>query len=174
MPELSDVLKHMSPDVQALNVDLLTHRTSPVRGRTAAHKALLVAETRVLDMWLPMPPSANVYWRHVGDKVLLSSTARKYRATVHGLAAAQGVVPLTGQVTVTLNYFALNMKSDVDNRIKQLIDALRKVAYGDDKLVRRIVAERVTGAEDRGEPRVYVIVQPYVARVETALWRESD
>lgn len=88
-----------------------------------------------LLLTLPVPPSANTYWRHVGHRVLLSADARAYRHTVAQSCLIQRVRPLTGDITVSIVWYRARKSGDPDNRIKQLLDALRGHAYGDDAQV---------------------------------------
>lgn len=112
---------------------------------------------------LPLPPSANAYWRSIVVKgqvrVLLSAEARKYkeRAAIFALTQRmekheQGEVAVAGTV-----YFA-RRGCDLDNRIKPLLDALKGIAWTDDRQVARLVFER---SLDPKNPRVELYVKHY-------------
>lgn len=95
---------------------------------------------------LPFPPSANRYWRVFRGRAVKSPEARQYQANVRALAT--GHRPLTGRVSVELRFIRPARRGDLDNRLKVLLDALKGVAYLDDKQVTRILAEQVDGTPD--------------------------
>jgi len=105
---------------------------------------------------LPMPPSANRYWRTYNARrsPVRSVEAREYLRTVGTLLAAWR--PLAGRVAVSLVVSGLRANADLDNRIKILLDALTGHAWGDDAQVWSIRAERAEGA-----PGVEVEVTPW-------------
>lgn len=109
-----------------------------------------------MKLTLPYPPTANTYWRHVGRKVLLSAEARAYRTEVAWKAKLAGVRPLSGPVVVALDVYRPRRIGDLDNRIKQLLDALRDIAFEDDDQVVDIHARRF---DDKANPRVEVTVE---------------
>lgn len=101
---------------------------------------------RVIRLILPEPPSSNRYWRHVvirgQARVLLSTAARQYRAEVAGLVARDRIRPLNGPVAVTVTWDRSRRAGDLDNRMKQLWDALKGLAFGDDADIIEIHAYR--------------------------------
>ncbi|MGN6314625.1 MAG: RusA family crossover junction endodeoxyribonuclease [Rhodanobacteraceae bacterium] len=132
---------------------------------------------------LPYPVSSNRYWRpvNIGKHITIVPTkeAKAYKAEVAWRAKAAGVQPVTGRVALTVRMYpqrpqdwakraARNPDSwdddvrsiDLDNALKVLLDALKGVAFDDDKWVRRIDAER---CEPDGEARVEVTVTPIVS-----------
>lgn len=110
---------------------------------------------------LPMPPSANDYWRFVNGRVLVSSDARQYKETAGWLAKSAGLhEPMTGEVSVTLHVYRRQRSGDLDNRIKVLLDSLRGVVYRDDSQVVEIHAYR---HEDKLNPRVEIAIEEYLA-----------
>lgn len=100
---------------------------------------------------LPIPPTANQYYRHVGGRVLISRDGRLYREALKDLVTAKraserhlpagaGTVPqqpLTGRVAIVLDIFPSNLRRwDLDNRWKGLLDALTKAkVWKDDSQV---------------------------------------
>lgn len=112
-----------------------------------------------ITLTLPSPPSANRYWRHVGARVLLSADARAYRETVATLALVARVHPLPEgvQCAVTLRWYRERRSGDLDNRIKQVLDALRGVAYQDDSQVVELHAYR---EDDARFPRLHLVITP--------------
>lgn len=90
---------------------------------------------------LPVVTSANRQWR-VGK-------GRAYKAkgaATDTKAAAllfRHVVPLTGELSVSITWHRSQKSGDVDNRIKGTLDLLRGIAYRDDASVARVSCERV-------------------------------
>lgn len=95
---------------------------------------------------LPMPPSANRYWRTYNARrsPVRSVEAREYLRTVGHLLASWR--PLSGRVAVSLVVSGLRANADLDNRIKILLDALTGHAWGDDAQVWSIRVERAEGS----------------------------
>lgn len=131
---------------------------------------------------LPWPVSANRYWRsfvpqgHRRAIVTLSDEAKAYKAQVGWMARAAGLRIITGRVQVDCRLYPArpmdaekrmrkhgdawddDVRSiDLDNALKVTIDALKGIAYEDDKQVWRINAERM---EPTGEARMVVSVTP--------------
>lgn len=132
---------------------------------------------------LPYPISANRYWRsfvprgHQRAIVTLSDEAKSYKAEVAWTAKAAGIrTPLAGRVAVALQLYPkrpqdwakraarapLNWDDDVqcidlDNARKVLYDALKGIAFEDDRWIRRDSGERM---EPDGEARVVVTITP--------------
>lgn len=133
---------------------------------------------------LPYPISANRYWRSYVPKgwnralVVPSDEARQYKADVHWLAKKAGVMkPMAGPVEVTLELYPHRPQDwakrakvdplwwdmtvqciDLDNARKVLWDALKGVAFVDDKWIRKDPGEIMV---PDGEARVVVTVAPY-------------
>ena len=136
-----------------------------------------------VTLTLPYPISTNRYYRTFMPKgfkapvTTLSKEARLYKAMVRVMAQEAGVeAPMPGRVEVAYTLYpqrpqdyAKRMRSDplgwddtvqcidLDNAQKVLMDSLKGVVFGDDRWVRRIVAER---AEPDGEARLVVTVTP--------------
>ena len=117
-----------------------------------------------LNLTLPLPPSANTYYRNVGGRMLISKAGRDYKLLVRHQAALQNVgdpVPVPTLVSLrALVFFPKRpgpTSGDLDNRLKPLKDALANgVAYDNDYQVVRIYMERHTDAKN---PRVEVCVE---------------
>lgn len=133
-----------------------------------------------ITLTLPPPVSANRYWRSVVPKghrraiVTLSDEAKAYKQHVAWLAKAAGTKPIHGRVALTLHLYPQRPQDaarrirkspfdwddtvrciDLDNALKVTLDALKGVAFSDDKFVHRIIAERF---EPDGEARAVVTV----------------
>jgi crossover junction endodeoxyribonuclease RusA len=102
---------------------------------------------------LPYPVSANKYWRsgilRGRVTVYVSAEAKSYRTQVAWIAAA-AKTKVTGKlVSVDVILYPKARKCgeasavlmDLDNALKITIDALKGVAYIDDKQVRKISAQ---------------------------------
>ena len=114
-----------------------------------------------MKITLPLPPSANAYWRHVGSRVLLSKSAREYRAACEFASAVQWKgVPLAGRVRIHADVFFGDLRGDLDNRAKQLLDGIRGRVYEDDKQVWDL---RLVRHLDRDNPRVELTVEEIAA-----------
>ena len=133
---------------------------------------------------LPYPISANRYWRHavVGGNAVtfVSKEAKDYKRKVRIAAHEHGwrrpmmfrvglVVALHPRRPLDwekrsardpMNWDDTAQCLDLDNALKLLIDALKGVAYKDDKQVWRIAAER--REPDELGARVVVDVEPIV------------
>jgi crossover junction endodeoxyribonuclease RusA len=116
----------------------------------------------VIHLVLPVPPSANTYWRSVpGKGVLISKTGRQYKETVRGIAFRERVSMYAQHVKLELSmvvHFGDNRRRDLDNICKAAGDSLKLLAYVDDSQIDRLVVER--GSIDRGNPRIEVTVTP--------------
>lgn len=104
---------------------------------------------------LPVPPSANHYWRNYGGRVVVSNEAREYKGRAGWLAKAAGCYALGGPVGVLLHVHRARRAGDLDNYVKVLLDALRSVAFEDDSQVVELHAYR---GDDATDPRVEVRV----------------
>lgn len=107
-----------------------------------------------MKLTLPYPPTGNLYWRHFRGRVVVSSQARKYREMVRLLGSR--IEPLKGAVEVSVDVHRPRRIGDLDNALKVLLDALRGIAYVDDKQVVAIHARRY---DDKQDPRAEVTVE---------------
>jgi crossover junction endodeoxyribonuclease RusA len=112
-----------------------------------------------LTVTLPVPPSANRYWRTVNGHPVKSREARKYRALVDcallRLPSHQEYDERL-RLAVTVRWFRALKSGDLDNRLKVLLDALSGSAYHDDKQIVELHAYRY---EDKARPRVEVTIE---------------
>ena len=136
-----------------------------------------------IQLVLPYPISANRYWRTFMPKgfkapvTTLSKEAREYKASVGWMAKAAGIrQPIAGRVQVDIKLYPARPQDwvkrarenpetwddtvqciDLDNARKVLYDALKGIAFDDDKFVRKDSGERM---EPDGEARVVVTITP--------------
>jgi len=100
----------------------------------------------VVSLILSWPPSTNRYWRHVGNRTLISRAGREYKAAVRGAAIEQLGVPvpkLAGPVAVRVDLYPPDRRRrDIDNHAgKALLDAIADAGLlGDDSQVRELHA----------------------------------
>ena len=123
----------------------------------------------MIEIRLPWPISANRYWRsfvprgHKRAIVVISEEAKAYKAQVWHMAKNASIhVPAEGRVQVDCQLFPAlpvdaekRMKKfgdrwsdsvrsiDLDNALKVTIDALKGIAYRDDKQVWKLSAQRM-------------------------------
>lgn len=97
---------------------------------------------------LPFPPSANRYWRHARGRTYLAKEALAYRDTVRLCCLEQGVALLmiAKALIVTIELSPPNhRKWDIDNRIKQLLDALAYAGvYCEDEQIVKLTALKLS------------------------------
>lgn len=110
---------------------------------------------------LPWPPSANRYWRHNYGRTHLSREATAYRVAVRVLVRAYGArnrIAGDARVGVELVLHAPDLRRiDIDNRQKQLLDALQHAGvYDDDGQVDDLRVLR--GDIDRVRPRCVAMI----------------
>jgi crossover junction endodeoxyribonuclease RusA len=112
---------------------------------------VVMSEAEHVILTLPIPPSANRYWRHVGHKVLVSQEAKEYKQIV-GLFASE-IEPLKKGVNAAVSFsvYRPRKSGDLDNYTKVMLDALKGVLYDDDEQVIEIHAKRF---DDKENPRV--------------------
>lgn len=106
---------------------------------------------------LPLPPSANRYWRSYARKgkgggfhaqVVRSPEADAYKFEVMSVVDRS---PTSEPVSITMRVYNKNKTRDLDNNIKVLLDALKGLLYDDDVQVVEIHAYKDI---DHANPRV--------------------
>jgi crossover junction endodeoxyribonuclease RusA len=110
---------------------------------------------------LPYPPTANTYWRLCHGRIVKSKEARHYQGAVQMLARAQmtraGYAPFgDAEIAISLHFRRPHRRGDLDNSLKVLLDALKGVAFDDDRQVASITATR---GLDAANPGVVVTVE---------------
>lgn len=108
--------------------------------------------TEPIIFTLPMPPSANRYWRRgANGTTYVSDEAQEYKDAVYYQLIRQR--PVDGDMKITMRIYRARKSGDLDNRIKIVLDALNGIIYHDDKQIVEIHAYR---HDDAKRPRVEV------------------
>jgi crossover junction endodeoxyribonuclease RusA len=107
----------------------------------------------MISFTLPLPPSANRYWRRAGKHLYISQEARAYKRDAAITARLASVKPLDGNLAVSLRIYRQRKAGDLDNKIKVCLDALNGIAYHDDNQIVEIHAYRY---DDKANPRVEI------------------
>ena len=99
----------------------------------------------MISLRLPLPPSSNRYWRVARGRVYTSKDALDYRDMVAGAMMVAGSAKMDGQLAICIEFAQTDRRRwDLDNRIKQLLDALQKAgAYDDDGQIVQIQATKL-------------------------------
>ena len=86
---------------------------------------------------LPLPPSLNRYYRHVGSKVLISKGGRLYRKAVEEIVRCSGFGSYSGRIRVDMTFHPPDRRRrDLDNTLKASLDALQHAGvYEDDSQI---------------------------------------
>ena len=111
----------------------------------------------IIRLTMPSPPTTNTIWRRGKGRTYLAPKARDYRGAGR-LAYAEAVGTLkiafpADAVAVTLRWFRPAKRGDLDNTLKATLDALRGVAYTDDKQITELHCFRY---DDAHRPRMEV------------------
>lgn len=113
-----------------------------------------------VEITLPLPPSANRYWRHSRGITHLSSEARAYRRMVAKTFMAIPLKdrrgPLSGPVRLTLRVYRARKAGDLVNFEKVLSDSLQGLAFRNDS---QIAEAHLYRFDDKLRPRVEVLVE---------------
>src|SRR6056297_3846632 len=98
----------------------------------------------MFKLQLPFPPSVNTYWRHVGNRVLVSKKGRQYQTTVSSLLHRKDIKTHDGDLVVDIRLIPPDRRRrDVDNSLKALLDAMQfGGAYHDDAQIVRLTVEK--------------------------------
>ena len=126
---------------------------------------------RVVALELPIPPSANRWWRKWRNRMVKSTEALEYQAMVQ-LRLVQVGVPFRQptHVSLRLAWYRARRSGDLDKRLGVLLDALQGVVYESDAQITHLEAWRVDG--DR--PRIELIVQEASRETFRILAPEAD
>jgi crossover junction endodeoxyribonuclease RusA len=128
-----------------------------------------------IELRLPMPPSANHYWRmfvlQKTPRMIISAEGRAYREAVF-FATRKEFNKATGPLRVTIQIcYGTRRKIDLDNRLKSLLDALTHAGvYEDDSQIDFLSVERGPVSPPDGYCDVVVesVASDFVPFVKTA------
>lgn len=96
----------------------------------------------LVSLRLPLPPSANRYWRSApGRGLVRSKEADLYIEQIAVFCRIQGIRPIRGKYRITITAYGLRADADLGNVEKILSDALEGHAFLNDRDARRIVLE---------------------------------
>lgn len=138
----------------------------------------------MIRLILPYPISANRYWQSFVPRgatraiVHPSTEAKQYRKQIAAIAGALGInKPITGRIAIHVQLYPhrpLDFKVrqrklgatwddsvqciDLDNANKVLLDALKGIAFEDDRWVRKLSSERMEPDDD--DARVVITIEP--------------
>lgn len=112
-----------------------------------------------MRLTLTWPPSANVCWRNIAGRTLVSREYRAFKEASRLHCLQRRVRPMDGALKVCLTLYRPRRVGDIDNRIKPVLDALNGFAWADDAQIVRLEVER---HDDKAAPRVEVEVSPFV------------
>jgi crossover junction endodeoxyribonuclease RusA len=121
-------------------------------------------EPQTITAVLPYPISANRYWkpnRH--GRMYKTQEARDYQSVIAWRFREGNVEPLDGDLSVTAYFYRKNLRSDLDNGFKVLLDALEGYAYHNDNQVAHIQAFRCL---DRKNPRLEIKITTEIPDAE--------
>ena len=102
---------------------------------------------------LPVPPSANRYWRIYNNRIVVTDEAKQYKQAVY--YQLRDYEPLRGDVAVNFTVFRPARRGDLDNYTKIMFDALNGLVWLDDLQVIEIHSFR---EDDKENPRVDFLV----------------
>ena len=111
----------------------------------------------VQGLVLPVPPSANRWWRRSGTHMYKSTEARDYQTYVNRLARSLGIrmIRRPAVVAFQVTWHRDKRMGDLDKRLGIVLDALQGVVYENDSQIVEIHAKRVDSKEN---PRIEVTV----------------
>lgn len=106
---------------------------------------------------LPWPPSANRYWRHTGNRVLVSREAKAYKSLIKGYALLWRRKQLLGRISLHIQAFPPDKRArDIDNLLKISIDSLEGCGlFENDSQIDKICIERMPVREG-GELLIWI------------------
>lgn len=110
-----------------------------------------------VNLVLPMPPSANRYWRTMVNRktgaamTFVSEEAKAFKKRVASIASLDTLI--YSEIAVSLTVFRPQRSGDLDNRLKCCLDAMQGVVYANDSQIVEIHAYR---KEDKHNPRIKV------------------
>lgn len=103
-----------------------------------------------------VPPSANRFYRFDRGVTHISSEGRRYKSDVAAACVRGRVEPYVGcDVVLRITWFREARRGDLDNRLKQCLDAFQEHLYVNDNQISEI---RLARREDKSNPRLEVLI----------------
>ena len=102
---------------------------------------------------LPVPPSANRYWRVWNNRIVVTDEARAYKQELKYRLG--NYTPIQGEVCINFTVFRPAKRGDLDNYNKIMLDALQGIAYENDNQIVEIHSFR---EDDKENPRVIIYI----------------
>lgn len=106
-----------------------------------------------IECEIPVPPSANRYWRVANNRIIVTDEARNYKQEVF-YKLKNIVEPLRQDIAINVTVFRRYKKGDLDNFLKIMLDALQGILYLNDSQIVEIHAFR---EDDPTKPHVKVL-----------------
>lgn len=108
------------------------------------------------EITLPVPPSVNAMYRHVGHTVYKTDTAKVWEKDARTLLSTQWKEkPKLGAVTLVIDLCLKTIAGDIDNRLKALLDVMQGKVYENDKQIIHLTIRKLKDAKN---PRVIIQV----------------
>lgn len=127
--------------------------TNSITRAAQNHLTLATLHPEEYVFTLPVPPSANNYWRVYNNRIVVTDEAKAYKQEI-GLLL-RSCIPLEGDVSVNFTVFRPRHKGDLDNYNKVMFDALQGLAYYNDSQIVEIHSYR---KDDKENPRVEILI----------------
>lgn len=104
---------------------------------------------------IPVPPSANDYWRVANNRIITTQEARDYKQEISLTLGNKIERVFQGEVGLDFTIFRPAKRGDLDNYFKIMLDALQGICYKNDNQIVEIQAYR---DDDKDNPRVEFLV----------------
>lgn len=112
------------------------------------------------DLFAPLPQSVNAMYNRTGRNVRKSDTAKAYQHLLGYAFNLVDVQPIDGLVDMTVNWYFKTMRSDIDNRVKLLMDALEGHMYANDNQIVNLCIKKRLLMPDENDAYCHVLVRP--------------